>query len=220
MSPYLFVLAMEAFSMILNKETLFPNFKFHWKTESCNISHVCFADDIILFCHGDLPSVSIIHSCLQSFSMFSGSIPNALKSLYFLANVPIIVKESIRQLLGIPLGVLPIRFLRVPLISSKLSYSDCQLLIQRIIARVSSWTSCFFSYFGRVQLIKSVLFAIQSYWVAHFILPKSVLRSIQTIMCRFLWKGSSLLWYGSKVSWKDLSLPLCEGGLAIKNLTD
>lgn len=95
LSPYLVVLAMEAFSMILNEETLLPNFKFHWKTEPCNIMHVCFADDIIMFCHGDLPSVSIIHSCIQSFSMFSGLIPNALKSLCFLANVPNDVKESI-----------------------------------------------------------------------------------------------------------------------------
>lgn len=121
-------------------------------------------------------------------------------------------------MLGIPPGVLPIRFLGVPLISSKLRQSDCQPLIHRITARVTSWTSRYLSYAGRVQLIKSVIFAIQSYWAAHFILPKSVLRAIQSIMCRFLWKGSSLLRYGSKVAGKDLFLPYADGGLAIKNL--
>lgn len=160
LSPYLFILAMEAFSMILNKDTLLPNFKFYWKADSCKISYMCFVDDILLFCHGDLSSVSIIHSCIQSFSMFPDLIHNALKSLCFLANVPIDAKASIRLLLGISLGVLPIRFLGVPLISSKLSHSDCQPLIQRITARVSSWTSRFLSYSGRVQLIKSVLFVI------------------------------------------------------------
>lgn len=40
LSPYLIVLAMEALSMILHKDTLSPRFKFHWRTQPCNLTHL------------------------------------------------------------------------------------------------------------------------------------------------------------------------------------
>lgn len=68
--------------------------------------------------------------------------------------------------------------------------------------------------------MKSVLMAMQSFWCCHFLLPKFVLREIQSILCRFLWKGPSLAKSGAKVAWNSLSLPTKEGGLGIKNILD
>lgn len=118
------------------------------------------------------------------------------------------------------MGSLPIKFLGVPLISSKLSHQDCIPIIHRITKRASSWTSLGLSYAGRLQLIKAVLLAMQSFWCRHFILPKSVIRDIQSILGRFLWKGPSLSKFGAKVAWKNLAVPLKEGGLGLKNMVE
>lgn len=72
-------------------------------------------------------------------------------------------------------GSLPIRYLGVPFISSRLKKSDCKSLVDRIVTRAISWASqvFFLSYAGRLQLVNSILFAIQTYWSSMFILPKA-----------------------------------------------
>lgn len=59
-------------------------------------------------------------------------------------------------------GVLPIRYLGVPSVSTKLSAVDYELL-QKILGRVDSWFSKHISFVGRLQLVSSVLYSIQIY---------------------------------------------------------
>ncbi|KAL0455538.1 UNVERIFIED_CONTAM: hypothetical protein Slati_0893000 [Sesamum latifolium] len=58
------------------------------------------------------------------------------------------------------------------------------------------------SFAGRVQLIKSVLSALQVYWAMAFILPKHVIKEVEKRLRNFLWKGSTAVGY-AKVSWKQ-----------------
>lgn len=59
--------------------------------------------------------------------------------------------------MGLKLGQLPVRYLGVPLISQKLRDVDCKCLIEKITARISSWTARYLSYAGRWQLVSSIL---------------------------------------------------------------
>ncbi|KAL0401952.1 UNVERIFIED_CONTAM: hypothetical protein Slati_4225100 [Sesamum latifolium] len=70
---------------------------------------------------------------------------------------------------------------------------------------------------GRVQLIKSVLTALQVYWAMAFILPKTVMREIEKRLCSFLWKGCAGVGY-AKVSWQQVCRPVTEGGLGIRDI--
>lgn len=205
-------------SLKLNWGSKQTSFSFHWRTKATNITHLLFADDILIFFHANLQTISIINSCIHSFSLFSGLIPNIHKSQCFLACGDSETGDSILSFLGFAPSSFPARFLGVPLISSKLSYQDCIPLIHRITQKVSSWTATVLAYSGRLQLI--VLFAIQAYWCNHFLLPKAAIRAIQSILCRFLWKGATLAHHGAKVAWKNLTLPVEEGGLGIKNTLD
>lgn len=88
------------------------------------------------------------------------------------------VDYEICEIFGYPRGSLPTRYLRVPLISSKLRKVDCAALTEQIAKRISSLTNNFLSFAGRLQLAKSVLFSIQSFWSAHFILPSSITKGV------------------------------------------
>ena len=78
---------------------------------------------------------------------------------------------ELMSIFGFQLGTLLIRYLGVPLISTKLSSKDCKYLLEKIAARIKSWTSKHLTYAGRLQLIGSVLFSLQIFWMTLFILP-------------------------------------------------
>jgi hypothetical protein len=60
-------------------------------------------------------------------------------------------------------GSLPVRYLGVPLISSKLSSTNCRVLLERINGRIDSWLSRNLSYARRLQLLSSVMYSLQVY---------------------------------------------------------
>ena len=132
----------------------------------------------------------------------------------------VVIKEVLKWLTGFRLGSLPMKYLGVPLISSKLSHSDCQPLLDKIIARIQSWTSSSLSFAGRLQLISSVLYSIQAYWCTMFIIPKLTCYKIEQIFNWFLWSGKEGNARRAKVGWKSLCLPREEGGLGLHRVKD
>jgi hypothetical protein len=115
-------------------------------------------------------------------------------------------------------GHLPVRYLGVPLISSRLSSVDCGTLLDRITSRIDSWLSKNLSYVGKLQLLSSVLYSLQVYWTGIFILPKKILKAIEQKFNCFLWNGKCEGAAKAKVSWSDLCFPKKEGGLGLKKL--
>ncbi|KAL2246967.1 UNVERIFIED_CONTAM: hypothetical protein Sindi_2549000 [Sesamum indicum] len=104
-------------------------------------------------------------------------------------------------------GHLPMRYLGLPLISSRLTISDCQPLLSKIDTRIAGWEGMSLSYAGWVQIIKSVLSALSIYWASAFILPKAIIKEVEKRLRRFLWKGTSMTGY-AKVAWKDVCKPI------------
>jgi hypothetical protein len=115
-------------------------------------------------------------------------------------------------------GHLPIRYLGVPLISSKLSAGDCRVLIEKIAGRIDSWTSKNMSFAGRLQLLSSILYSIQVYWSRIFILLKKIIKDISHKFNRFLWNGKEGCAAKAKVSWAEICFRKKEGGLGLKEL--
>ncbi|GJY87332.1 RNA-directed DNA polymerase, eukaryota, reverse transcriptase zinc-binding domain protein [Tanacetum coccineum] len=68
-SPYLFTLVMEVLNlMIKGKISIDKRFKFHTGCKSLGLINLCFADDLLLLCHGDLISTCILQRGLDEFS--------------------------------------------------------------------------------------------------------------------------------------------------------
>ena len=111
---------------------------------------------------------------------------NKQKSVIFLSGVNGEVKNDILNITGFSMGSLPMKYLGVPLISTRLSHCDCQPLIDKLLARIQAWTSRSLSFAGRLPLLGSVLYNIQMYWCSMFIIPKYTIAKIEQIFSSFL----------------------------------
>lgn len=218
LSPYLFVIAMEVMTSCINNEIAKGNFAYHWLANEASISHLIFADDVFLFSKGDVASVSALMDGVRKFSNVSALFPNVNKSQCFFGNVPRDEKLSILNLTGFRMGTLPITYLGLPLISTKLKTQDCAPLIHKICMRIDSWTCKMLSFAGRLQLLKVVLYGIQGYWTSHIFLQKGILKKLASYFIKFLWGGDTTSNKMAKVSWEDCCFPKDEGGLGLKNL--
>lgn len=219
LSPYLFVLGMEVMSAYMKTDlSNNANFSFHWRTKELKLTHLIFADDILLFCKGDEYSISAIINSFERFSCASGLRANPTKCQIFFCNVQDMARSNILGLTGYQQGSLPVKYLGLPLISSRLKASDCVPLVNRLCARIESWTTKSLRFTGRIQLIKAVLFSIQGYWSSYLFLPKSVLKCIQSCLSKFLWGGNYSGHFHHKVAWSDCCKPKVEGGLGLRDV--
>ena len=219
MSPYLFVLVMEILSRILAEKASHPAFKFHWRCDQPKIVNLCFADDLMIFCKGDVFTVRSIKLGLEEFKSLSGLSPSPAKSHIFFSGCDNELRDEILGVCQFSEGKLPVRYLGVPLVSTKLKASDCDQLVDRITKRIKSWTNKCLTYASRAQLIQSVLFSMQVYWTSLFILPKKGTRSIKRLFRAFFWSGCETKTHGAKVSWDRICSPRKDGGLGFKSIS-
>ncbi|KAL2246368.1 UNVERIFIED_CONTAM: hypothetical protein Sindi_2905000, partial [Sesamum indicum] len=219
LSPYLFVLVMEVLHLgylqMIDQDRLFS---FHWMCHSARIFQLGFADDLLLFYHADMDSIDVHKRGLDRFAVWSGLRLNVQKSHLIISRSAQGLREEMLEALGFQEGLLPLRYLGLPLLSSRLTIADCQPLLVKIDKCIAGWEGMTLSYAGRVQIIKSVLMSLSFYWASAFILPKRVTNEIEKRLRNILWKGPTNSGY-AKVAWKELCRPVDEGGLGIKDIT-
>lgn len=87
MSPLLFVLGMKYLSRILKCTSQDEYFNFHPRCKSIKLTHLCFADDSMLFAKGDLTSIHLMFKGLDSFVDASSLHANFSKSAIYLAGL-------------------------------------------------------------------------------------------------------------------------------------
>ncbi|GKE14923.1 RNA-directed DNA polymerase, eukaryota, reverse transcriptase zinc-binding domain protein [Tanacetum coccineum] len=171
------------YPMVNRNVTTSHVFKYHKGCKDLKLTHLSFADDLLVFCHGDVKSIKVIKETLLEFSKSSGLIPNMDKSVIFFGNVKEDIKRDILQALPFKMGKLPNKCL---------------------------------SYAGRLQLITSVLSTMLDYWAAMVKIPKAIVNDIDRVLKKFLWSNSELSKERSKVAWKIVYKPKCEGRLGLR----
>ncbi|XP_020259573.1 uncharacterized protein LOC109836061 [Asparagus officinalis] len=216
LSPYFFIFGMEYLSRRLDKLKNEKNFKYHPRCGKLKITHLVFADDLLLFAKGDILSVQHLNQCLNDFSTTTGLVANPEKSSIFYGGVSDTVKTSIGDCLGFKEGVWPIKYLGVPLLYKRLSYVDCLPLLNKISGQFQNWMKCkTLSYAGRIQVIKSVILGVQIYWTSSYILPMKVLHKIDELCRNYLWGKKDQSLKTALVSWDKICLSKDQGGLGI-----
>ena len=72
-----FVLGMKYRSHIL--KSMEGSYGFHPRCRKLRLTHLCFVDDLMLFCKGDTSSVRLLYQCIHFFSRTSGLQANSSK---------------------------------------------------------------------------------------------------------------------------------------------
>ncbi|XP_019233197.1 PREDICTED: uncharacterized protein LOC109213816 [Nicotiana attenuata] len=194
------------------------DFNYHPKCRKLNNIHVCFADDLLMYCRADMESIRILNDAFYRFSQASGLQANASKSAIYMAGIDQKAREEILQTLGFNEGKLPFRYLGIPLDSKKLTIAQYIPLVEKITTKVTCWSAKFLFYVGRCQLIKAVIFGKQTYWAQVFIIPKKVLKLIETICRTSLWTGNAAISKKALVAWENVCKPVAAGGLNILDI--
>lgn len=70
MVPYLFVLVMEYLNRPLKQLQTNPDFNYHPKCSKQYITHICFTDDLLLFCRADKISMQLLMITLSTSFLF------------------------------------------------------------------------------------------------------------------------------------------------------
>ncbi|KAL0884326.1 hypothetical protein Bca101_008307 [Brassica carinata] len=217
LSPYLFVLAMECLSRLLLSRYEEGRIGYHPRTANLKISHLMFADDVMVFFDGSSNSLHGISECLDDFASWSGLHMNTTKTELFTAGLDHIESQAIASY-GFPIGNLPIRYLGLPLMSRKLKISEYDPLMSKIIKSFQAWSVKLLSFAGRLQLLKTVIFGLVNFWVSAFMLPKGCIAAIESLCARFLWSGNIEKKGIAKVAWSTVCLPKQEGGLGVRSI--
>ncbi|GJU82334.1 hypothetical protein Tco_1284699 [Tanacetum coccineum] len=218
LSPYLFTLVMEVLTLIIQRRVRDSDFVYHRYCSKLELVNLCFADDLFLFTHGDVHSATILMEALTEFKLVSGLVPSIPKSTAYFCNVLNHVKIGILSILPFEEGRLPVKYLGVPLISSRLIFRDCKELIEKVQHRIQDWKNKSLSAAGRLQLVQSVISSMHVYWASVFILPSRILLDIEQLMRGFLWCQGTMQRGRAKVAWDVICLPKKEGGLGLRKL--
>jgi len=177
----------------MNKHSLAKDFKFHPYCKPLCLTHLMFADDLLIFCKVDPPTIRHIMSSLSTFHKCAGLKANLTKSQMVVGGCNAQLHEQCIQLTGFTETSFPLKYLGVPITASWLTKVECQNLLEKIITKVRVWSTRHFSFAGRTMLINSVIFGIINYWASIFILPTSVIDNLTQICRNFLWGGDTRL---------------------------
>ena len=207
LSPYLFVICMNVLSCMLDKAVERKQVGYHPKCKNIMLSHLCFADDLLVFTDGTKRSVEGILTVFKEFASISGLKISLEKSTLYTAGIQENTKEDILRTFPFSSGQLPVRYLGLPLLTKRMTVRDYLPFVEKVRKRMSSWTGRFLSHAGRLQLINSVIRSLANFWTAAFRLPGSCLKEIERLCSAFLWSGPELKTTKAKVSWRDICFP-------------
>lgn len=198
---------------MLNQAASQGVFNYHPHCKESNLTHLCFADDLLIFIDGSVALVNGVMLVLKDFERISRLAVSVYKSCFYSSNLSQMEEEQIISKVGLSKGSLPFRYLGLPLTTKKFSLQDCAPLIQKIKGRLNSWTSKTLNLAGRLQLLNSVIAGITNFWSSAFILPKTIINSLSSA---FLWKGTTEGNHTAKVSWTQVTKK--KGSLGVRNL--
>ncbi|XP_019106181.2 uncharacterized protein LOC109135521 [Beta vulgaris subsp. vulgaris] len=106
------------------------------RCERLGITHLMFVDDLVLFARVDQSSLNLLMQAFNKFSTASGLVAKLDKSNVYFAEIQEKEVHNLQELLQMPIGIFPFRYLGVPLHSRKLFYTECKPLIAKVVARI------------------------------------------------------------------------------------
>lgn len=93
-------------------------------------------------------------------------------------------------------------------------------ICDKVKQRLEGWQMKTSSQAGCLVLIRSVAFALPTYTMANYILPKSICSTLDSLMMRFWWGFFDNRHHQCLKSWASMCKPKREGGLGLRLMED
>lgn len=145
---YLFVMILKLFAQIMRQSIDDGPFKSHFKCKKPTITRLPFADDLIASLYGDIGTSQFVKNNLATFNRCSGLEVNVEKSNLVYAAIDDTTCDAIQRVVNFDKGVLPVKYLGLPLTSARLYLNDSIPLIDKVANKLRSWVGNFCSYAG------------------------------------------------------------------------
>jgi len=97
-----------------------------------------------------------LNNDLQKLEQYTGLAINKMKSKCFFSK-GCRNKDELAEILGVPIGYLPIRYLGLPLSCNYPKARHFLPIINKVRRRIEGWQLNYLSTAGRIELVKSVL---------------------------------------------------------------
>ncbi|WJX55356.1 Protein DETOXIFICATION 41 [Trifolium repens] len=219
-SPYLFVLCMDKLSHLICHAVDEGD----WRTlRACRnghlVSHLMFADDLLLFGEATEKQVQCTIRILNAFCNMSGQeVSREKTSILFSKNVDRNTRVKLVQMSGFRESNQLGKYLGVPLKGRAPRREDFQYVIDQVSAKLTNWKAQHLSFAGRVTLAKSVIEAIPIYPMMTNKIPKSCLEEIQKLQRNFIWGDRDGVKKYHAIGWEKVTKPKYCGGLGLRRL--
>ncbi|XP_020677236.1 uncharacterized protein LOC110095870 [Dendrobium catenatum] len=176
------------------------------------VSHLLYADDILIFSEAKLKEVKELKKIISSYYAWTGHKVNTTKSMIlFGKNTMRSIQEKVVKQLNFTV-VNELNYLDVKMILRRMKASDFQVLLEAAASKLNTWGKKNISLEGKLVLTKSAFLSLPMFLSTMSLVPLSILKEFDK-MCRgFLWSknyGKTGLHYAS---WDLLCRPKNEGG--------
>ncbi|XP_019266683.1 PREDICTED: uncharacterized protein LOC109244105 [Nicotiana attenuata] len=221
LSPSLFVIGAELLSRLMDNLIDSGFIPYSVDKKGPNISHLCYADDTILFSSADPTSLILMMSKLEVYEKVSGQMVNKGKSGFYTS-----LKEGdtritdISRITGFSYCQFPMIYLGCPIYVGRKKVVYFNNMVAKVANRMQGWQGRLLSYGGKAVLIKSVLHALPLHLLAVVHPPKTVLNQIDKIIANFYWGKEDSRNKRHWIAWSYLCFPVQEGGVGFRSLQD
>lgn len=221
LSPYLFVLCMEVLGQKIQQAVAAKQWRAcRVRRDGPMISHLFFADDLLLFGEASCWQARRMHDILSDFCAQSGQRVNSRKSrIWYTPHTPARKIHAISMEFGIPQTHHLGKYLGVPLIHERVQSTHFDYLIDKVRLRLSGWKSSLLSRASRLVLIQAVTAAIPTYAMQSCRLPCKTLQMLERINRRFFWGDTEQKNTVHSVAWTTVCQPKPFGGLGLRALS-
>ncbi|XP_026419460.1 uncharacterized protein LOC113315387 [Papaver somniferum] len=180
------------------------------------LTHLLFADDILVFCRGDLHSLQNLKTMLIVYEKASGQCVNYAKNKFYYGGGTYSRSIAIANYLGMERALFPDKYMGIQLKPGIVRHIHVRQVVEKIMDKLAGWKGKLLSFQARLVLIRSVIASYVIHSMAIYKWPCNIIKQVERAIRNFLWSGEKRKFF--TVLFDNLCCSRREGGLGLRRL--